>query len=93
MKIEVIYALPQYQHRVFLDLDDHATAIQAIEQSGILQTFPELSLKQLTIGVFNQIVQQNHSLNDGDRVEIYRPLTADPKDIRRRKVALKKHTS
>jgi len=85
MRIEVVYALPQRQERVLLDLEPGSTVLDAIQASGLLQRSPEIKLGRA--GVWGQPVSPDARLRDLDRVEIYRPLTADPKEIRRKRAA------
>jgi putative ubiquitin-RnfH superfamily antitoxin RatB of RatAB toxin-antitoxin module len=80
--IEVIYALPQRQERVVLDLRPDSTALDAVQASGLLKQ-GELG----RIGVWGKLVSPETRLRDRDRVEIYRPLTADPKEVRRDRAA------
>lgn len=88
MKIEVVYALPERQELVTLDLLEGATVQQAIEASGLLQKYPDLEIGgRNKLGVFGKLVKTDASLRDRDRVEIYRPLIADPKEVRRQKAA------
>ena len=84
MKIEVIYALPNEQKSFFVETEKAITVRQAIEQSKVLHTYSDLtsSLDNLKVGVYGQIVDMDHPLNDRDRVEIYRDLTIDPKQAR-----------
>ena len=88
MKIEVIYALPERQELVTLDLPEGGTAQQAVEASGLLQKYPDIELGgRNKLGVFAKLVKADTVLRDRDRVEIYRPLIADPKEVRRQKAA------
>ena len=87
MRIEVVYALPNVQTVVELQLEEGTTAIQAVEQSGITETHEELKGQELTLGIFSKGCDHDHVLKDGERVEIYRPLLADPKEIRKRRAA------
>jgi putative ubiquitin-RnfH superfamily antitoxin RatB of RatAB toxin-antitoxin module len=88
MKIEVIYALPDRQELVTLDLPDGSTAQQAVEASGLLQKYPDIEPGgRNKLGVFSKLVKADALLRDRDRVEIYRPLIADPKEVRRQKAA------
>ncbi|WP_407332329.1 RnfH family protein [Enterovibrio sp. 27052020O] len=85
LHIEVIYALPNEQ-RVFKAIvtpDMHVEDI--IRHSGILDVYPEIDLKKNKVGVFSRLVKLDALVHDGDRIEIYRPLMADPKEIRRRR--------
>ena len=82
LRIEVAYALPGKQALLALEVEEGATARQAIEQSGILREFPEIELTRGSVGIFGRLVALDATLRDGDRVEIYRPLIADPKRAR-----------
>ena len=88
MKIEVTYALESRQELVTLDLPEGSTVMQAVEASGLLQKYPEIEPGGLNkLGVFAKLVKADGLLRDRDRVEIYRPLIADPKEVRRQKAA------
>lgn len=87
--VEVVYALPDEQVVVHLQLAPAVTVGEAIRQSGLLQRYPQLEPATLCAGVFGAEVTLDAPLRDGDRVEIYRPLTVDPKEARRRRVALR----
>jgi putative ubiquitin-RnfH superfamily antitoxin RatB of RatAB toxin-antitoxin module len=88
MKIEVCYALADRQELIMLDLPEGSTALQAVEASGLLQKYPEIEPGGLNkLGVFAKLVKADAVLRDRDRVEIYRPLIADPKEVRRQKAA------
>jgi uncharacterized protein len=81
--VEVAYARPQEQVVVELELAPGATLRSAIEASGLLQRFAEIDLATAKVGVFGRVRALDDALQPGDRVEIYRPLSADPKDARR----------
>ena len=83
MKVEVAYAGPEGQWLVALDLDDGATALDAVLRSGIPECLPGFDSASARLGVFARPVAHEATLRDGDRVEIYRPLLADPKSARR----------
>lgn len=85
IRIEVIYALPQRQERVRLDMPPDSTAPDAVEASGLLRHLPHGQLGR--IGVWGKPVSPQTRLRDRDRVEIYRPLIADPKETRRVRAA------
>lgn len=85
LRIEVVRALPQKQERVALELPAGSTVLDAIQASGLLQGQPPLDAGCL--GIWGRAVTPETRLCDRDRVEIYRPLTADPKDIRRARAA------
>jgi putative ubiquitin-RnfH superfamily antitoxin RatB of RatAB toxin-antitoxin module len=83
--IEVVYAHALEQDCCALELQPGARVRDAIERSGILERHPEIDLHNQTIGIWNRRVGLDEPLRDRDRVEIYRPLTADPKEVRRRR--------
>ena len=86
IQVEVVYALPQRQEVVTVTLPEGATVRQAVEASGLLQKFPDIELDGANkLGVFAKLVKGDTVLRDRDRVEIYRPLIADPKDVRRKR--------
>lgn len=87
IKVEVAYALPEEQVIIPLEVEVGATVRQAIERSGILQRFMEIDLKSNKVGVFGKITKPDAELRANDRVEIYRPLIADPKEVRRQRAA------
>jgi len=90
--IEVVLAMPEKQELVALDLTEGATVADAIEQSGIAAMFDDFDLDASKVGIFGQKVALTQALSDGDRVEIYRPLLVDPKEVRRQR-ALKQAKS
>lgn len=83
--VEVVYALPDRQSVREVRLQSGATVRDAIQQSGLLALHPEIDLAQAAVGVHGRRTTLDASLRERDRVEIYRPLTADPKDARRRR--------
>ena len=83
IRVEVAYALRDRQLLLQVTLARGATARQAVERSRIRQLYPEIDLARNTLGVFGRIASPDVRLRDGDRVEIYRPLSADPKQVRR----------
>lgn len=87
MRIEVAYATPHEQVILEVELSADATAKAAIHESGLLIRFPEIDLAQNKVGVFGKICKLDQLLRPGDRVEIYRPLIADPKESRRLRAA------
>lgn len=90
--VEVVYALPLKQEVISLKVKPGATVSQAIEQSGILKDFPEIDLASAKTGIFSKQVKLDAVLRDRDRVEIYRPLIADPKEVRKKRLAEGKGT-
>lgn len=87
LSVEVIYALPARQQIVRLKLPPGSTLRQAIEASGLLQKYPEIDLTKNKVGIFAKLSKLDAPLRDQDRVEIYRPLIADPKEVRKQRAA------
>jgi len=85
--VEVAYATPEEQAIVPVKLAAGATVGEAIEASGILRRFPEIDLATTKVGIFGRAVTLDQALRARDRVEIYRPLIADPKEVRRKRAA------
>ncbi len=83
--VEVAYALPAEQIILPIKVAAGTTAESAVKQSGILAKFPEINLAENKIGIFGKLTQLDTPLRDKDRVEIYRPLIADPKEVRRQR--------
>lgn len=96
IEIEVAYALPEKQTLLKLKVPEGTLAQAAIEQSGILDIHPEVDLAAQKIGIFSKAIKLDTVLRARDRVEIYRPLIADPKAVRRQRAeagkAMKKGT-
>jgi putative ubiquitin-RnfH superfamily antitoxin RatB of RatAB toxin-antitoxin module len=90
MIIEVTYASVEEQVLLEVDVPEEANIEQAIESSGILQQFPEISLDKYKVGVFGHAESLATVLREKDRVEIYRPITCDPKEVRRQRAKKKK---
>lgn len=87
ISIEVVYPLPQKQEIFAVKLPLGATVRQAIDASGVLQKHPEIDLTKNKLGVFGRLTKPDAQLRDQDRVEIYRPLIADPKEVRKQRAA------
>lgn len=85
--VEVCYALSEKQALVTVKLPLGSTLQQALEASGLLQKHPEIDLKKNKFGVFAKLSKVDSVLRDRDRVEIYRPLIADPKEVRKQRAA------
>ena len=85
--VEVAYALPKEQLIIPVRVPSGTTAEDAIKLSGILQKFPEIDLAVNKFGVFGKLTKSDTVLRELDRVEIYRPLIADPKEVRRQRAA------
>jgi putative ubiquitin-RnfH superfamily antitoxin RatB of RatAB toxin-antitoxin module len=85
--VEIAYALPQQQVIIPVKITEGTTAEAAIAASGILKKFPEIDLTANRIGIFGKLSKLDAVLRHLDRVEIYRPLIADPKEVRRQRAA------
>ncbi len=85
IKVEVVYALADEQTLLELDVYEGINAEDVIHQSGILEQYPEIDLDTQKIGLFGKVILKNHILREKDRVEIYRPLIADPKEVRKKR--------
>lgn len=87
MKVEVIYAQPTKSALVSLELPEGSTVIQAVEASGLLEKYPEIDVRKNKFGVYAKLAKADTVLRECDRVEIYRPLIADPKEVRKQRAA------
>jgi len=83
INVEVVYALPERQYLRRIKLSEGANVEQAIQQSGLLALRTEIDLTKNKVGIYSRTVKLSDKVYDGDRVEIYRPLLADPKELRR----------
>ncbi|OFC70066.1 RnfH family protein [Alteromonas confluentis] len=83
--VEVAYALPHKQSLVEVSVPVDSDIEAAINASGLCALHPELDLKTTKVGIWSRVAKLKDSLRDGDRIEIYRPLIADPKEIRKRR--------
>jgi hypothetical protein len=86
-QIEIAYATPERQVILEREVAGGCQARTAVMASGIEQHFPEIDLENCDLGVFGKAVADDYVLGDGDRIEIYRPLIADPKEVRRQRAA------
>ena len=84
MKIEVAYALEDEQFLFEEEVEAGTTVAEALKSSALLKKFPQLNIDN--VGIFSQIVKPDQVLREGDRIEVYRPLKADPRDRRRKQV-------
>lgn len=91
IRIEVVFALPQEQKIIQLNVHSSTSVYEAIIQSKIREFFPQIEIDTDPVGIFGKAVKhpKTAQLRDGDRIEIYRPLLADPKEVRARKAAEK----
>ncbi|RMG33340.1 MAG: RnfH family protein [Gammaproteobacteria bacterium] len=85
--VEVAYARPDEQRIIELQVPPGTTVGEAIERSGITELFPEIDLARNKVGIFGKLGKLDAVLQPGDRVEIYRPLIADPKEARKKRAA------
>jgi putative ubiquitin-RnfH superfamily antitoxin RatB of RatAB toxin-antitoxin module len=83
IKVEVAYALPHKQVLLEVDVPAGCTVVEAAMLSGVTDKFEGIDLDNAKFGIFGQVVASKQVLREGDRVEIYRPLVADPKDVRK----------
>ena len=90
--IEVSYALPKKQIIIPVLVPKNISVKEAIELSGVLKKFEEINLDSNQVGIFGKLTTLDKDVRDRDRIEIYRPLAADPKEIRRKKAAEGKDT-
>ena len=90
IEVEVAYAKPDEQLILRVEGEAGLTAKDAIERSHILERFPEIDLSANKVGIFGKAAKLDTVLAQGDRVEIYRPLIADPKESRKKRAAKKK---
>lgn len=87
IRIEVVYAQKDSCSIVPLTVEEGTTVQQAVEQSGLLGKYPEIDLARNKVGIWNKLAKLDAALRDRDRVEIYRPLIADPKEVRKQRAA------
>lgn len=90
LNIEVAYATPAQQRIIALQVDVGCTVEFAIQCSGILKLFPEIDLTKQKVGIFSKQTKLTDLVQEGDRIEIYRPLIIDPKEARRKREKAKK---
>jgi hypothetical protein len=87
ISVIVCYATPKKQVQIALSVEESCTVELAIKRSKIMEQFPEIKLAGIVVGIFSQRVKLDANLQEGDRIEIYRPLTIDPKEARRIKAS------
>lgn len=85
IKVELVYALPHEQTLLKLELPQSSTIADAIKFSGLLEKHPEIDLEKGKFGLFGKLSKTDTVLREKDRIEIYRPLLADPKEVRRKR--------
>jgi putative ubiquitin-RnfH superfamily antitoxin RatB of RatAB toxin-antitoxin module len=87
LKVAVAYVGPSDQFLRAFEVRPGTMAREAIEQSGVLSKCPEIDLTVNQVGIFGKVTKPDQVLADGDRIEIYRPLIADPKEARKRRAS------
>ena len=87
MIVEVAYALPDKQSLISLEVEEGTTIKEAIEASGVLDTYDQIDLTRDKVGIFSKFARLDTVLREKDRIEIYRPLIADPKKVRKERAA------
>jgi len=85
VEVTVAYATPAEQRVVRVLLPAGSTVEEAVNRSGLPDQFPEISRINCAVGIFGEVVPRERLVSDGDRIEIYRPLIADPKESRRKR--------
>ena len=83
--VEVAYAKPEEQVILTVSIKEGMTAQQAVEKSGVLDRFPEIDLAKTKMGIFGKLIKMDTVVREHDRIELYRPLIADPKEVRRKR--------
>jgi putative ubiquitin-RnfH superfamily antitoxin RatB of RatAB toxin-antitoxin module len=86
MQVAVAYAEPTQQVWLRIEVPEDTTVEQAIIKSGLLRQFPEIDLSERAVGIFGKLAKLDAPLSPGDRVEIYRPIVADPATVPRRQM-------
>lgn len=85
ISVEVVYATPERQELIRFQIPQGTSALDAIERSGIRKLFPEIVVDESRLGIFSNKISGDYLMREGDRLEIYRPLIADPKESRRQR--------
>lgn len=89
LRIAVVVALPDRQEVIEVEVAQGATAREAVEAAGVARRFPGLRVETMAVGIWSRACEPATPLRDGDRVELYRPLKADPKAMRRERARLR----
>lgn len=84
MKVSIAYINPNKKCWLKIDVPDESTVLEAIKVSGILEQFPDIDLDKQKIGIYGRFIKPDAKIKEGDRIEIYRPIIADPKTVKRR---------
>lgn len=83
--VDVVYALPTQQKVISVSAQAGMAAIEIVRLSNIVTFFPEIDLETVKLGIFSNVIKHEQVVLPGQRIEIYRPLIADPKDVRRKR--------
>ncbi|WP_207063038.1 RnfH family protein [Motiliproteus sp. SC1-56] len=84
MKLSVVYAETDRQHWLPVQVPEGASVAEAIRASGILARYPQIDISAQKVGIFGKLTRLDAPVSEGDRIEIYRPIIADPKTVQRR---------
>lgn len=84
MKTSVAYALPNRQALIDVEVPEGATVQDVIARSGLLRQFPEIDLEKQKVGIYGKLAKLDAVVAEGDRIEVYRPITCDPKTVPRK---------
>lgn len=87
IKVEVVYGLADEQALLAVDVVDGTVVKDAIITSKIIEQFPDIDLEKVKVGLFGKLTKMDQIVREHDRIEIYRPLIADPKEVRKRRAA------
>ncbi len=87
IQVEVVYGLAEEQALLSVDVPENSQVKEVILASGILEQFPQIDLDKVKVGLFGKLTKMDQSVRARDRIEIYRPLIADPKEVRKRRAA------
>nr|WP_314985635.1 RnfH family protein [uncultured Pantoea sp.] len=85
ISVEVVYALPEKQYQLYVKVEQGSTVEHAILKSGLLELRREIDLASNKVGIYSRPMKLDDVVNEGDRIEVYRPLIADPKELRRQR--------
>lgn len=88
MNVGVCYAEAERQTWLRLEVPEGSTVQQVLDLSGVLQQYPHIDLASQKVGIFGKLAKLDAPVKEGDRVEIYRQITADPQQVQRRRVEL-----
>lgn len=87
IQVEVVYGLAEEQALLSVDVSDGSNVKEVILASNIIEQFPEIDLDKVKVGLFGKLTKMDQIVRARDRIEIYRPLIADPKEVRKRRAA------